>query len=100
VNHKADLGRVFASGERLHTGQMGKQCEFIINTLNAGSGPLALAVNGGPAKVQHDYQKVTEGYKVGFIPLALGDYFITIKFNDKNINGNPFKCRIGSQSLD
>jgi filamin len=89
----ADPGRVFASGEGLYKGETGKPCEFTIDTLNAGAGPLAVTVDG-PAKVQLDCKEVSEGYKVSFIPSAPGDYLITVKFVGTNIAGSPFKCRV------
>jgi filamin len=93
ANSMADPGRVFASGEGLSSGQTGKPCEFLIDTLNAGAGALAVTVDG-PAKVQLDCKEVTEGYKVSYIPSAPGDYLITIKFVGTNIAGSPFKCRV------
>lgn len=89
----ADPGRVFASGNGLHSGETGKPCEFIIDTLNAGAGALAVTVDG-PAKVQLDCKEVQEGYKVSFVPSAPGDYLITIKFVGVNIAGSPFKCKV------
>lgn len=89
----ADPGRVFANGQGLNHGETGKSCEFIIDTLNAGAGPLAVTVDG-PAKVQLDCKEVPEGYKVSFVPSAPGDYLITIKFVGTNIAGSPFKCRV------
>lgn len=95
----ADPGRVFASGDGLNFGETGKPCEFLIDTLNAGAGALAVTVDG-PAKVQLDCKEVAEGYKVSFIPSAPGDYLITIKFVGTNIAGSPFKCRVTGASLN
>lgn len=94
----ADPGRVFASGSGLHSGETGQPCEFVIDTINAGAGALAVTVDG-PAKVQLDCKEVAEGYKVSFVPSAPGDYLITIKFVGTNIAGSPFKCRVGGNSL-
>lgn len=94
----ADPGRVFASGDGLNFGETGKPCEFLIDTLNAGAGALAVTVDG-PAKVQLDCKEVAEGYRVSFIPSAPGDYLITIKFVGTNIAGSPFKCRVTGNSL-
>lgn len=95
----ADPGRVFASGAGLTHGETGKNCEFTIDTLNAGAGPLAVTVDG-PAKVQLDCREVPEGYKVSFVPSAPGDYLITIKFVGTNIAGSPFKCRVTGKRLN
>jgi filamin len=89
----ADPGRVFASGEGLHSGETGKPCEFVIDTLKAGAGALAVTVDG-PAKVQLNCKEMPEGYKVSFVPATAGDYLITVKFVGTNIAGSPFKCRV------
>lgn len=89
----ADPGRVFVSGEGISHGKTGEPCDFLIDTLNAGAGALAVTVDG-PAKVQLDCKEVPEGYKVNFVPAAPGDYLITIKFVGTNIAGSPFKCRV------
>lgn len=100
VGHvNADPGRVFASGDGLHHGETGKPCEFLIDTLNAGAGALAVTVDG-PAKVQLDCKEVPEGYKVNFVPSAPGDYLISIKFVGTNIAGSPFKCKVSGPSLN
>ena len=31
---------------------------------------------------------------VSFLPTALGEYEITVKFNDEHIPGSPFSCQI------
>ena len=94
----ADPGRVFASGEGLSSGETGKPCEFLIDTLNAGAGALAVTVDG-PAKVVLDCKEVAEGYKVNFVPTTPGDYLVTIKFVGVNIAGSPFKCRVTGPAL-
>ncbi|CAF1669362.1 unnamed protein product, partial [Adineta ricciae] len=95
VGHaNADPGRVFASGSGLYQGETGHPCEFLIDTMNAGAGALAVTVDG-PSKVQLDCREVAEGYRVSFTPTAPGDYLITIKFAGINIAGSPFKCLVG-----
>lgn len=64
--------------------------DFLINTCNAGSGQLAVNIEG-PSKVSMDCTEVTDGYKVRYTPLAPGDYFIIIKYNGYHIVGSPFK---------
>ncbi|CAF3564394.1 unnamed protein product [Adineta steineri] len=100
VGHaNADPGRVFASGSGLYTGETGHPCEFLIDTMNAGAGALAVTVDG-PSKVQLDCKEVSEGYRVSFTPTAPGDYLITIKFAGINIAGSPFKCLVGGVGLN
>lgn len=38
-----------------------------------------------------DCTEVEEGYKVRYTPLAPGDYYISIKYNNHHIVGSPFK---------
>ncbi|CAF0875720.1 unnamed protein product [Rotaria sordida] len=100
VGHaNADPGRVFASGSGLYQGETGASCEFLIDTMNAGAGALAVTVDG-PSKVQLDCREVSEGYRVSFTPTAPGDYLITIKFAGINIAGSPFKCLVGGMNLN
>ncbi len=96
--NSADPGRIFASGDGLHHGETGKPCEFLIDTLNAGAGPLAVTVDG-PAKVQLECKEAPQGYKVGFVPSTPGDYLITVKFVGTNIAGSPFKCHVTGANL-
>lgn len=38
-----------------------------------------------------DCTEVEEGYKVRYTPLAPGDYYISIKYNNNHIVGSPFR---------
>lgn len=68
----------------------GVKTDFIVDTVNAGSGTLAVSIDG-PSKVSMDCTEVEEGYKVRYTPLAPGDYYISIKYNNHHIVGSPFK---------
>lgn len=47
----------------------------------------------GPSKVTMDYAEVEEGYRVSYIPLAAGEYFINVKYNNQHVTGSPFKVQ-------
>lgn len=68
----------------------GVKTDFIVDTVNAGSGTLAVSIDG-PSKVSMDCTEVEEGYKVRYTPLAPGDYYISIKYNNHHIVGSPYK---------
>ena len=70
----------------------GHKTDFIVNTCAAGSGTLAVTVDG-PSKVSMDCTEVTEGYKVRYTPLCPGDYYISVKYNGCHIAGSPFKVK-------
>jgi len=74
-----------------HAGQL---CRFIVNTVNAGSGALAVTIDG-PSKVQLSCREIEEGYEFTYSPSAPGDYLITIKYaGSTHIPGSPFKAHI------
>ena len=73
---------------------IGEQCKFIVNTQSAGSGALAVTVDG-PSKVQLNCREVEEGYEFTYTPSAPGDYLITIKYaGNSHVPGSPFKAKI------
>ncbi|XP_072402901.1 filamin-A isoform X4 [Diabrotica undecimpunctata] len=86
----ADPACVHASGNGLKEVKTGVKTDFIVDTVNAGSGTLAVNIDG-PSKVSMDCTEVEEGYKVRYTPLAPGDYYISIKYNNHHIVGSPFK---------
>ena len=67
--------------------------KFIVNTVNAGAGALAVTVEG-PSKVKLECREVDEGYEFTYCPKAPGDYLITIRYAGVNIAGSPFKARV------
>ncbi|XP_015833319.1 filamin-A isoform X5 [Tribolium castaneum] len=86
----ADPAAVHAAGAGLTDVKTGVKTDFIIDTVNAGAGTLAVNIDG-PSKVSMDCTEVEEGYKVRYTPLAPGDYYISIKYNNNHIVGSPFK---------
>ena len=76
----------------------GHLCKFIVNTVNAGSGALAVTIDG-PSKVQLSCREIEEGYEFTYSPTAPGDYLITIKYaGSTHIPGSPFKAQIEGKS--
>lgn len=72
----------------------GVSSEFIVNTLNAGSGALAVTIDG-PSKVQLDCRECPEGHVVTYTPMAPGNYLIAIKYGGpQHIVGSPFKAKV------
>jgi len=68
--------------------------KFIVNTSKAGSGALAVTVDG-PSKVQLESREVAEGHEFTYTPTMPGDYLIVIKFaGSTHIPGSPFRARI------
>uniref|UniRef100_A0A0B7BJW7 Calponin-homology (CH) domain-containing protein n=1 Tax=Arion vulgaris TaxID=1028688 RepID=A0A0B7BJW7_9EUPU len=92
----ADAGKVTAYGDGLKTGKTGQVAKFIVNTVNAGSGSLAVTVEG-PSKVKLECREIEEGYEFSYSPTAPGDYLICIRYAGVNIAGSPFKARIEGQ---
>ena len=91
----ATSGYVTAYGAGLAHGMCHEPCEFRIVTKDAGTGGLAVAVEG-PSKAEIQCRDNKNGTcDVVFYPTAPGDYTITVKFADKHIVGSPFVAKIG-----
>lgn len=72
----------------------GVSSEFIVNTLNAGSGALSVTIDG-PSKVQLDCRECPEGHVITYTPMAPGNYLIAIKYGGpQHIVGSPFKAKV------
>lgn len=87
-------GIVTAWGPGLTHGVCGESCNFTISTKNAGSGGLSLAVEG-PSKAEigcHDNKDGT--VSVSYLPLAPGEYKVSVKYADKHIRGSPYSVKV------
>nr|XP_061813370.1 filamin-C-like isoform X2 [Nerophis lumbriciformis] len=94
-----DPGMVTAHGPGLLGGNTGVPSEFVVNTCNAGPGTLSVNIDG-PSKVKMDCCECPEGYKVTYIPMAPGNYLITIKYGGpQHIVGSPFKAKVTGARL-
>ena len=87
-------GYVTAYGQGLSHGNIDEACEFKIVTKDAGTGGLAVAVEG-PSKAEIQCRDNKNGTcDVVYYPTIPGDYTITVKFSDKHIVGSPFTAKI------
>ncbi|XP_074234923.1 filamin-B-like [Saimiri boliviensis] len=78
---------------------LGVSSEFIVNTLNAGSGALSVTIDG-PSKVQLDCRECPEGHVVTYTPMAPGNYLIAIKYTGLCPSTRPAGPRLsGGHSL-
>ncbi|XP_077196543.1 filamin-C isoform X2 [Paroedura picta] len=94
-----DPGLVTAYGPGLEGGTTGVSSEFFVKTRNAGSGALSVTIDG-PSKVQMDCQECPEGHKVTYMPMAPGNYLISIKYGGpQHIVGSPFKAKVTGPRL-
>uniref|UniRef100_A0A8C0G3U9 Filamin C n=1 Tax=Chelonoidis abingdonii TaxID=106734 RepID=A0A8C0G3U9_CHEAB len=94
-----DPGLVSAYGPGLEGGITGVSSEFFVNTVNAGSGALAVTIDG-PSKVKLDCQECPEGHRVTYTPMAPGSYLISIKYGGpQHIVGSPFKAKVTGPRL-
>ena len=77
-------------------GLVGRPAEFTVNALDAGSGALALSIDG-PAKVKMNCVEQDDGtYKVIYNPTVSGIYEISIRFAGQHIPGSPYKVHIAA----
>jgi filamin len=87
----ADPALVFANGPGLDKAESGKPAKFTVVTTNAGSGTLAVSIEG-PSKVALVCTEVAEGYEFAYTPMSPGVYMIMIKYSNVTIAGAPFKA--------
>ena len=80
-------------------GVTGHASIFTIDTSDVGAGTLAITVDG-PSKVDLSCNEVDDGYEVAYTPMVPGKYFVTVKYNGKNINGSPFSVQIAGDNLN
>ncbi|VDK34571.1 unnamed protein product [Taenia asiatica] len=87
-------GRVTAYGPGLSHGRVGEPAEFTLITREAGAGGLSIAVEG-PSKSEIVCRDNKNGTcSASYLPLAPGEYTISIKFMDQHIQGSPFIANI------
>ncbi|KAL3313082.1 hypothetical protein Ciccas_008319 [Cichlidogyrus casuarinus] len=87
-------GQVSAHGPGLTYGVTGQKAEFTIVTKDAGGGGLSLSIEG-PSKVEINCHDNGDGTcTISYVPLVSGEYTISIKFHDKDINGSPFTAKV------
>jgi filamin len=90
----ADAAKVRAYGDGLSKGHTGEVAKFIVDTTNAGSGALAVTVDG-PSKAHLECREVPEGHEFAYTPTAPGDYLVIIKYaGNVHIPGSPFKAHV------
>ncbi|CAH8565845.1 unnamed protein product [Schistosoma bovis] len=92
-------GRITAYGPGLSHGITSQLAEFTIVTKEAGVGGLSVSVEG-PSKAEIQCVENADGTcSVSYLPLAPGQYTITIKFADEHIPGSPFIAKITGPKL-
>jgi filamin len=97
-SHNDDPSTVGVSGQGIERGVTGEPSTFVIDTSGVGAGTLSITVDG-PSKVDLSCNEVDEGYEVRYTPLVPGKYFVTVKYNGKNVKGSPFSVTVGGDNL-
>lgn len=87
----ADPALVFAKGDGLETGEVGKASKLTVITTNAGAGTLAVHIEG-PSKVAIVCVELDDGYEFTYTPMAAGNYMVIVKYCSVTIAGCPFKA--------
>ena len=93
-----DPSSVAVRGLGIERGTTGKSSKFIIDTSSVGAGTLSITVDG-PSKVDLSCNEVEDGYEVSYTPMAPGKYYVTVKYNGKNVRGSPFSVMVGGDNL-
>ena len=89
-----DPKKVKAYGPGLEKGICHEPNQFTIETRNAGKGDLGLSIEG-PAEAKMTCKDNRDGScNVDYVPTVPGNYDVTVKLEDKNIPGSPFKVPV------
>merc|ERR1712223_2129942 len=97
-NLSDDPSSVAVRGMGIDRGTTGKASKFDIDTSGVGAGTLSITVDG-PSKVDLSCNEVDDGYEVSYTPMAPGKYYVTVKYNGKNVRGSPFSVMINGDNL-
>ncbi len=89
---------VAVRGAGIERGITGKPSKFVIDTSDVGAGTLSITVDG-PSKVDLSCNEVADGYEVSYTPMAPGKYYVTVKYNGKNVRGSPFSFYVSGDNL-
>ena len=90
----SDPSKVIAYGPGLEKGIVNEPNQFTIETRNAGTGGLGLAIEG-PAEAKMTCKDNRDGScTVDYVPVVGGDYDISVKYDDQDIPGSPFNVPV------
>ena len=90
----SDPSKVIAYGPGLEKGIVNEPNQFTIETRNAGTGGLGLAIEG-PAEAKMTCKDNRDGScTVDYVPVVDGNYDISVKYDDKDIPGSPFNVPV------
>ncbi|CAJ0587674.1 unnamed protein product, partial [Mesorhabditis spiculigera] len=95
---KGDAKKVRATGQGVHSGEAGTPNAFTVYTREAGTGKLAVSVEG-PVKAEMHFQDQQDGScHVDYTVAEPGDYQVSVKFNEEHIRDSPFHVQIAPAS--
>lgn len=99
-----DATKCKAYGPGLEDREAGEQTHFIIETKNAGAGTLKVRLHGVNEAFNIDISpkdpQDVRTLEAKYNPPKAGDYLITIKWDNINIPGSPFKVHVTGDNAD
>lgn len=88
------VANVRVSGRGLYSGITNVQNEITVDVKDAGSGRLHYSI-AGPGNVESKNHGLYDGhYRIYYKPDRSGEYSITMRYNDQEVLGSPFKVRV------
>ncbi|CAL8084394.1 unnamed protein product [Calicophoron daubneyi] len=87
--------RIYGNG--LREGTANQNCQFTVDTRNAGFGSLSLSIEG-PSKAEIECHDNHDGTcLVTYRPTEPGTYIINVKYADQLVPGSPYVVHIGGE---
>ena len=91
---RSSVANVRVSGRGLYSGITNVQNEITVDVKEAGSGRLHYSI-AGPGNVESKNHGLFDGhYRIYYRPDRPGEYMVTIRYNDLEVLGSPFKVRV------
>ncbi|TPP66480.1 Filamin-A [Fasciola gigantica] len=96
-NEIGNASRVRIYGNGLREGTANQNCQFTVDTRNAGYGSLSLSIEG-PSKADIECHDNHDGTcLVTYRPTEPGTYIINVRYADQTVPGSPFVVQIGGE---
>ncbi|CAH1781771.1 unnamed protein product [Owenia fusiformis] len=88
-----DASMITASGDGLYRGEEDKPATFFVNT-HGSRGSLSVSVDGPNSIAKCNIGQERDRYVVTYVPVEVGLFDATIKWNDREIPGSPFHPKV------
>ena len=92
--------KVKVYGQGIESGEVNQMTTFTVDTTESGPGKLGFDIKG-PSKAKLTTKEVSVGKcEVSYVPTLVGEYTVTVTYNNRPVPGVPFKPKITPGKMD